>query len=293
MTAITASQVKELRERTGSGMMECKRALVESEGDIEVAIDAMRKAGQAKADKKSSRTAAEGIVLVEKSADGKKAAMVEINSETDFVARDKNFLGFTDAVIKVVLDQSISDVDALNAATLPTGKTVEQARQDLVAKIGENISVRRVELVESNHNLGVYVHGDRIGVVLENEGGDADLAKDLAMHVAASNPLTVSQDDIPADVVAREKEIFIAQAQETGKPMEIIEKMISGRIRKFLDEQSLVGQAFVKDPNQKVSALLQQNGATVKQFTRFEVGEGIEKEVIDFRTEVMQQAQGS
>jgi elongation factor Ts len=293
MTAITASQVKELRERTGSGMMECKRALVESEGDIEAAIDAMRKAGQAKADKKSSRTAAEGIVLVEKSADGKKAAMVEINSETDFVARDENFLGFTDAVIKVVLDQSISDVDALNAATLPTGKTVEQARQDLVAKIGENISVRRVELVESNHNLGVYVHGDRIGVVLENEGGDADLAKDLAMHVAASNPLTVSQDDIPADVVAREKEIFIAQAQETGKPMEIIEKMISGRIRKFLDEQSLVGQAFVKDPNQKVSALLQQNGATVKQFTRFEVGEGIEKEVIDFRTEVMQQAQGS
>jgi len=286
---ITAALVKELRERTGAGMMECKKALTASNGDIDAAIEAMRKAGQAKADKKSGRIAAEGLVVVQQAANI--AAMVEINSETDFVAKGDDFINFCNSVATVALENRINDLEALLAADL-NGASVEETRKNLIAKIGENINVRRVVLVEGD-NLGVYRHGERIGVLTNLTGGDETLARDVAMHVAASRPMCVEESEVPADVLAKEKEILIAQAKESGKPDNIIEKMIVGRIKKYLKEITLLGQPFVKDPDQSVEQLVKANNAKVEAFVRFEVGEGIEKKEENFADEVMQQVQGA
>lgn len=287
--AVTASLVKELRERTGAGMMECKKALVETNGDIEAAIENMRKSGQAKAAKKAGRIAAEGVVVAEVSADNKTAAIVEVNSETDFVARDENFVAFANNVAKVALTVATDDVDALLAAEYEAGKTVETAREELIAKIGENITVRRVKTVTSEGTVAFYNHGGRIGVVSALTVANADLAKDVAMHVAATQPQCIKPDDVPAELVEKEKEIFRAQALESGKPADIVEKMITGRISKFLNEVSLYGQAFVKDPNTTVGKLVAAENADVTQFVRFEVGEGIEKKQENFAEEVMAQ----
>ena len=286
---ITAALVKELRERTGAGMMECKKALTASNGDIDAAIEAMRKAGQAKADKKSGRIAAEGLVVVQQAANI--AAMVEINSETDFVAKGDDFINFCNSVATVALENRITDLEALLAADL-NGASVEETRKNLIAKIGENINVRRVVLVEGD-NLGVYRHGERIGVLTNLTGGDETLARDVAMHVAASRPMCVEESEVPADVLAKEKEILIAQAKESGKPDNIIDKMIVGRIKKYLKEITLLGQPFVKDPDQSVEQLVKANNAKVEAFVRFEVGEGIEKKEENFADEVMQQVQGA
>lgn len=286
--SITAAQVKELRERTGAGMMECKKALVESNGDIEKALEEMRKSGAAKADKKAGRVAAEGVVLVKVSADNKTAAIVEINCETDFVAKDENFKTFADAVVSTALANNIADVDGLLAASAGDA-SIDEKRRDLISKIGENIQIRRVDIVSSEGSLGAYVHGGRIGVVVNLNADNAVLAKDVAMHIAASNPIVVSRDDVPEDIINKEKEIFSAQAEQSGKPAEIIEKMVTGRINKFLDEVSLLGQPFVKDPNTKVGQLLKSAGAEVNAFTRFVVGEGIEKKEDNFVEEVMAQ----
>ncbi|AIT09807.1 elongation factor Ts [Candidatus Francisella endociliophora] len=289
MSNISAKLVKELRERTGAGMMECKKALVAAEGDIEKAAEEMRISGQAKADKKASRVAAEGVIEAY-AADGK-AVLLEINSETDFVARDDTFKNFAQEAVKAAHAANAKTIEEVLEAKISTGETVEEARKSLIAKIGENIQVRRVKSVEAG-TLGAYVHGGKIGVVAALEGGDEDLAKDIAMHVAAVNPMVVSGDDVPADVVAKEKEIFTAQAKESGKPAEIIEKMIGGRIRKFLDEVALLGQAFVKDPNVKVEQLVKSKDAKVVSFIRLDVGEGIEKKEEDFAAEVMSQIKG-
>ncbi|TNF69920.1 MAG: elongation factor Ts [Gammaproteobacteria bacterium] len=292
--AITAQMVKELRERTGAGMMECKKALTETNGDMEKAVEMMRKAGQAKADKKASRTTAEGVIVIATSANGKEAALVEINCETDFVARDENFTQFANNVAQAVLVSKETEVAKLADLKLVTGEDIETARKNLISKIGENISVRRVKFVETATGvLGTYSHSGRIGVVVTVENGDQELAKDLAMHVAASNPTVVDPSEVPAELVEKEKEIFSAQAKESGKPEAIIEKMVEGRVRKFLDEVSLTGQPFVKDPNQKVSALLKAKGATVTGFIRYAVGEGIEKEETNFAEEVMSQVRGA
>ncbi len=291
MTTITAAMVKDLRERTGAGIMECKKALVAAEGDPESAVEAMRKSGQAKADKKSSRTAAEGAAMIATGSQG--TAMVEINSETDFVARDASFLAFANAIAQHIASTGSTDITALANETMDNGQTVEATRQALVAKIGENIQIRRATIMSNQHQVGCYNHGGRIGVIVEIEGGNDELAKDIAMHIAASSPMVVNPDDVPADVVAKEKEIFIAQSESSGKPMEIIEKMIQGRLRKFLEEVSLTGQDFVKDPSQKVADLLKTQQATVISFTRYLVGEGIEKEATDFAKEVMEQAKGA
>ncbi len=292
--AITASMVKELRERTGAGMMECKKALVETGGDIEAAVEHMRKAGLAKADKKAGRVAAEGMIAMAASEDGHKVALVEINSETDFVAKSDDFRNFARRVAERVLEADPADLEALLKLPMGEGdeRSIEQARQELVAKIGENIQVRRFVRLESEGNLGVYLHGNRIGVVVELEGGDTDLARDLAMHVAASRPLCVSAGDVPAEVLAKEREIFAAQAAESGKPPEIVEKMVEGRIRKFLNEVTLLGQPFVKDPDQTVGGLLESRGARARRFVRMEVGEGIEKKSENFADEVMAQVRG-
>ncbi|MCW5700944.1 MAG: elongation factor Ts, partial [Rhodospirillales bacterium] len=241
MAEITAALVKELRERTGSGMMECKRALQETGGDIEAAVESMRKAGQAKADKKASRIAAEGLIVV-KQANGA-TAMVEINCETDFVTKNEDFRAFADAVAEVALQGEWADLDALLAANMANGQSVEQNRRECIAKIGENINVRRfARLATSGGVLGSYLHGVRIGVLVELEGGDSDLAKDIAMHVAASRPLCISADQVPAELLAREKDIFAAQAAASGKPANIIDKMVEGRLRKYLEEVTLLGQ---------------------------------------------------
>lgn len=293
--AVTASLVKELRERTGLGMMECKNALVETEGDIEAAIDNLRKSGQAKAAKKAGRTAAEGAVAVKSSDDNKMALMLEVNSETDFVARDDNFKDFVDLIASRALETKETNIEALMALPAEEGGsvTLEEARLGLVQKIGENIQVRRAQLVEAEGVVGSYIHGGKIGVVVALKGGNADLGKDIAMHVAASNPLVVNPDDVSKDVLEKEKEIFSAQARESGKPEEIIEKMITGRIKKYLAEVSLVEQAFVKDPDTKVGKLAKDAGAEIVSFTRFEVGEGIEKEEVDFAAEVAAQVKGA
>ena len=284
MAAITAALVKELRERTGLGMMECKKALVAAEGNIETAIEELRKSGQAKAAKKAGRTAAEGIVAVKVADDASYGVLVEVNSETDFVARDENFIGYVNRVVETAFERKESSVEAVMAGEL------EEARGALVQKIGENVSVRRIKIVEGGV-LGSYVHGNnRIAVLTRLEGGDVELARDIAMHVAAVNPQVVSKDDMPAELIEKEKEIFKAQAEQSGKPAEIIEKMIVGRINKFLAENSLVEQPFVKDPDTKVGALAKKAGATVSSFVRFEVGEGIEKEEVDFAAEVRAQA---
>ncbi len=293
--AITASLVKELRERTGSGMMECKKALVETNGDIEAAIEMMRKSGQAKAAKKAGRTAAEGIVVIKFSDDGKQAAMVEVNCETDFVAKDENFTSFADAVAERVLASDAATVEELLEQPLHDGEetTVNTAREALIAKIGENMNVRRFERFSTDAGqLASYRHGVRIGVVVELEGGDEALGKDVAMHIAASNPLCVSADQVPEETLNKEREIFKAQALESGKPENIVDKIVDGRVRKYLSEITLLGQPFVKDPDQTVEKLLSGAGATVKRFKRFEVGEGIEKKQENFADEVMAQIKG-
>jgi elongation factor Ts len=290
--AITASMVKELRERTGAGMMECKKALVDSNGDIELAIDEMRKSGQAKAAKKAGRTAAEGVILVNASADGKNAVIVEVNCETDFVAKDENFISFANAVAERALSGGAADVAELMNQPLHEGEdtTIEQAREALVSKIGENMAVRRFERVATSGSVASYRHGDRIGVLVDLEGGDDELGRDIAMHIAASRPVCVSEEQVPAELLEKEREIFTAQAKESGKPDEIIAKMIDGRIRKYLAEITLVGQPFVKDPDTTVGKLLGAKGAKVNGFIRFEVGEGIEKKVENFADEVAAQA---
>jgi len=291
--AITASQVKELRERTGAGMMECKKALVETDGDIETAIDNMRKSGAAKAEKKASRVAAEGVIVAKTSDDAKSAVIVEINSETDFVARDDSFKAFTSEVVNAALANKTADIDTLNAANTSNGETVELARTNLIAKIGENINVRRVQFVEASDGaLNTYIHGGRIGVVVALNGGDGELAKDIAMHAAATNPQFITPEEISADVYDREKEIFTAQAIASGKPPEIAEKMVTGRMRKFAAEVCLVGQSFVKDPSMTVGDLLKSKSASVASMIRLEVGEGIEKAEDDFAAEVMAQVKG-
>jgi elongation factor Ts len=289
---ISAALVKDMRERTGLGMMECKKALTETGGDIEAAIDLMRKAGAARADKKAGRTAADGVIILSASADGRTVALTEVNSETDFVAKDAGFLAFAQAVGERVLNDAPADVAQLSALALD-GATVEETRQQLVAKIGENIRVRRfVRRQTQTGVIGSYLHGSRIGVLVELEGGDAALARDIAMHVAASRPLCVSADQIPADVLAREKEIYDAQAAESGKPEDIRAKMVEGRLRKYAAEVTLLGQPFVKDPETTVEQLLKKAGAKVLGFERLEVGEGIEKQADDFVAEVMKQARG-
>ena len=292
---ITAALVKELRERTGSGMMECKKALVEANGNIDAAADAMRKSGLAKADKKASRIAAEGLVVIQPSPDGKQAALVEVNSETDFVSKGDDFKGFATAVVQQVLAGNPKDLESLLEMPLKAGDpaSVNTARQTLVAKIGENINVRRFVRYETQGVLGVYLHGSRIGVLVELQGGDAALAKDIAMHVAANKPVCVTSADVPAELVAKEKEIFTAQAAESGKPAAIIEKMVEGRIKKFLAEVALLGQPFVKNPDITVEKLLQERSAKVIRFQRFEVGEGIEKKTENFAAEVMAQVRKS
>jgi elongation factor Ts len=290
--AITASLVKELRERTGSGMMECKKALVETDGDIEVAIELMRKSGQAKAAKRAGRTAAEGVIVIKFSDDGKKAAMVEVNSETDFVAKDANFTSFADAVAERVLSSDTNTVEELLEEALHDGEetTVNTAREALISKIGENMNVRRFYRVETKSGrLTGYRHGVRIGVVVELQGGDEALGKDVAMHVAATNPLCVSADQVPAEDLAKERDIFQAQAMESGKPGNIVDKIVDGRVRKYLAEITLLGQPFIKDTDIPVEKLLADSSATVVSFKRFEVGEGIEKKQENFAEEVMAQ----
>ncbi|OOZ00161.1 translation elongation factor Ts [Solemya velum gill symbiont] len=293
--AITASLVKELRERTGAGMMECKKALVETDGDIETAIENMRKSGQAKAAKKAGRIAAEGLIVFAASDDNKSAAMVEVNCETDFVAKDENFSSFANAVAERTLNSDVADVETLVDMPLHDGEeaTIAATRDALISKIGENMSVRRFVRINSSGGVYSYRHGVRIGVLVDMEGGDAELGRDIAMHIAASNPVCVSADDVPAEKLASEREIFRAQALESGKPEAIVDKIIEGRVRKYLEEITLNGQAFVKDPDVTVGKLLEKAGAKVIGFTRYEVGEGIEKKQEDFAAEVMAQVQGS
>jgi elongation factor Ts len=293
--AITAAMVKELRERTGAGMMECKKALVEADGDIEAAIEAMRKSGQAKAAKKAGRIAAEGVVMIEIAPGAKQGALVEINCETDFVAKDENFASFAAAVARTALSPQATDAVALSEMPLADdpAMTVNTAREALIAKIGENVQVRRlVRFDDVEGALHSYRHGQRIGVILDLVGGDETLGRDIAMHIAASNPLCVSADEVPAETLEKEREIFRAQALDSGKPASIVEKMIEGRVRKFLEEVTLLGQAFVKDPEITVEKLLKQAGAQVRRFARIEVGEGVEKRNENFAEEVMAQVRG-
>jgi len=295
--AVTAALVKELRERTGAGMMECKKALVETDGDLDIAIEHLRKSGLAQADKKAGRVAAEGKIALALSDDGKKAVMVEVNCETDFVAKDDTFNSFADAVASNALTSNVADVASL-MVTAANGSTLEEARQALVAKIGENIQVRRFERKSTAGTLGAYLHGGKIGVLVDLEGGNADLAKDIAMHVAALRPIFVSESDVPAEFLDKEKEILLAQAQNENsnsdkpKPAEIVEKMVSGRLRKQLAEITLLGQPFVKDSDMTVAKLLEQHKARVVGFSRLVVGEGIEKKESNFAEEVMQQVKG-
>jgi elongation factor Ts len=277
--------VKELRERTGAGMMECKKALVETEGNMEEAVELLRRSGQAKADKRASRVAADGRIAI--AVDGRKAAIAEINSETDFVAKDENFVGFAEVVVNGALTSDADDVESLSSMTLPDERTIETVRTDLVAKVGENISVRRFERVEADDYLGNYTHGARIGALVSMSGGNADLARDIAMHIAATNPVCIDEEGVPADTLERERRIFAEQAAESGKPPEIVEKMVTGRLAKFLKEITLLGQPFVKDPDVSVGKLLKGADATVVAFVRYEVGEGIEKKEENFAEEVM------
>jgi len=286
---VKPAMVKELRERTGAGMMDCKKALVDANGDLDSAAELLRKQGQAKADKKASRVAAEGRIVLKSDERAGRYALVEVNSETDFVAKDDNFRGFAERVAGVVLDMKPASVEALMG--LPAdGRTLEEGRLELVTKVGENINVRRFEVVESKGNVGTYVHGARIGVLVELEGGTPELARDMAMQVASLAPRYLSSDDVPKDVLAKEREIIVAQTAEEKKPPEIVAKMVDGRLRKFVDEITLTGQVFVKDDKKRVRDVLAANKAKVKGFRRFEVGEGIEKKAADFVSEVMAQA---
>jgi len=291
---ITAAMVKELRERTGSGMMECKKALTEANGDIDVAIENMRKSGLAKADKKAGRVAAEGRIAIKISDDGKTAVIAEVNCETDFVSGGDDFLTFVNEVAATALENRPESVEALVGLAIDGGQTIEEKRKEMVSKIGENIQVRRFELMQMDAGtFGSYLHGTRIGVLLGMENGNDDLIKDVAMHIAASRPTCVTEEQVPAELLAKEREILIAQAQDSGKPQDIIEKMVDGRIRKYLAEITLVGQPFVKDPDKTVGALLKDEGAEVTGFVRYEVGEGIEKKQENFADEVMAQVNAS
>lgn len=289
--AVTAQMVKALRERTGAGIMACKRALAETDGELESAVEHLRKSGLALADKKASRIAAEGQIILAGNNDHTAAVLVEINCETDFVAKDKNFLAFANAVAESALAKESNDVAALMTSQL-NNESLETARQRLVAKIGENVQVRRLARMSTNGNIGAYVHGGRIGVLVEVEGGDNELARDVAMHIAALNPAYIDANDVPAKVLDKEQKFLVTQAQESGKPADIIEKMVSGRLRKFLAEITLLGQPFVKDGDITVAKLLDQKGASVKGFTRLAVGEGIERKKENFADEVMQQVTG-
>lgn len=289
--AVTALMVKELRGRTGAGMMECKKALVETHGDLDAAIEFLRKSGLAQADKKASRIAAEGLIMLACNDDNTEAVMVEVNSETDFVAKDGNFLAFVQAVTSNALATAATDVKAL-MASISNGSSLELARQALVSKIGENIQVRRIARLATSANIGAYVHGGRIGVLVEIEGGDAELARDIAMHIAALNPEYIDADDVPADVLEKEKQFLVSQAADSGKPADIVDRMVSGRMRKYLAGITLLGQPFVKDGDVTIAKLLDQKGASVKGFSRLAVGEGIEKKAENFAEEVMQQVKG-
>jgi elongation factor Ts len=287
--SVPAETVRQLRERTGAGMMECKKALLETQGDLDAAAELMRKQGLAKADKKATRVAAEGVIAIEPGADGHSAAMVEVNCETDFVAREQDFRGFASEVARRAVASAPASLEALLETRLREGESVDERRRALVAKIGEKISVRRVARVASKGPLGTYLHGTRIGVLVALEGGTPELARDLAMHIAASNPRYVAAADVPAAEVAKEREILTEQAQKEGKSPEIVAKMVEGRLRKSLAEITLLGQPFVKDPDQTVEKLLNTASASVREFQRFEVGAGIEKKQDDFVADVMAQ----
>ncbi|CAB9540622.1 Translation elongation factor Ts [uncultured Gammaproteobacteria bacterium] len=291
--AITALMVKELRERTGAGMMDCKKALSETNGDMEAAIDLMRTSGAAKAAKKSGRIAAEGLVKVNISDDGKTATILEVNSETDFVTKGETFIGFVESLGALALKTTPANIEEFLKESMENGDSLEKAREDIVAQTGENVAIRRVQTVQTDSGvIGIYKHGERIAVLTLLEGGDEALAKDIAMHIAASKPECISEEDLSVDLLEREKAIFVEQARESGKPDNIIEKMIGGRMKKFINEVTLAGQAFVKDPDTTVAALLKSNNATIKSFIRFEVGEGIEKKEENFADEVMAQIKG-
>jgi len=290
---ITADAVKQLRERTGAGMMECKRALVETQGNLDTAAELMRKQGLAKADKKAARIAAEGVIALAKAPDGLSAAMAEINCETDFVAREADFQAFASDVARVTLAFKPETATTLTALSLAGSETVDERRRTLIAKIGENITVRRHAILVSNGPVGAYLHGTRIGALVALEGGDAALAHDIAMHVAALNPQYLSIADFPAEIVAKEREIETSKALAEGKSVDIVAKMVDGRLRKMLNEKTLLGQYFVKDPDQTIEKLLKNAKAEVKSFQRFEVGAGIEKKHDDFVGEVMAQVKAS
>ena len=290
--AITAALVKELRERTGAGMMDCKKALIETSEDLDAAIDLMRTSGAAKAAKKAGRVASEGLVNLTISDDNNNPVILEVNSETDFVTKGSAFIDFVDALGRLALKNKPESVEAFISQTLDSGETVDEARQGIIAKIGENISVRRLQIVTTENGvLGAYKHGERIAVLTVLSGTDYELAKDIAMHIAASKPECVSEDQLSSELLEREKAIFIEQAKESGKPDNIIEKMIVGRMKKFVNEVTLYGQSFVKDPDTTVGALVKSKGAEVESFIRYEVGEGIEKKEDNFVEEVMAQAQ--
>ncbi|MEN8259238.1 MAG: translation elongation factor Ts [Pseudomonadota bacterium] len=292
---ITAAMVKELRERTGSGMMECKKALVEANGDLDAAIEQMRKSGLAKADRKSARTAAEGCICAKSSDDGKKVAMVDVNCETDFVAKGDAFNNFANAVAETVFENDVESIDQLLGTALAnSGRSVDEVRRELVAKLGENITIRRFEkFATAEGSTSYYLHGSRIGVIVDMSGTDEEVGKDIAMHIAASKPLCVAETDVPVETIDKEKEIFAAQAEASGKPAEIIEKMVAGRMKKFLAGITLLGQPFVKDPDVTVGKLLESKRLSVLRFSRFEVGAGIEKKEENFAEEVMAQVRGA
>jgi elongation factor Ts len=290
MMAITASLVKELRERTGAGMMDCKKALTETDGDMEAAIDLMRTSGAAKAAKKAGRVAAEGLINVSIADDGKTAIILEVNSETDFVTKGDAFIDFVNTLGALALKTTPTNIEEFLSQTLDNGDSLEKAREDIVAKVGENVAIRRVQTVTvDNGVIGAYKHGERIAVLTVLEGGDETLAKDIAMHIAATRPECITEEELSSDLLEREKAIFVEQARESGKPDNIIEKMIVGRMKKFVGEVTLYGQAFVKDPDTTVGALAKSNNAEVKSFIRFEVGEGIEKKEENFAEEVAAQ----
>ena len=288
--SISASMVKELRERTGAGMMDCKKALGETNGDLDEAIALLRKKGAASAEKKAGRIAAEGVVQLLISEDASRGTLLEVNCETDFVAKDDSFNSFVAALTQLIVDQNPADVESLSALIMDSGASVEAERQELIAKIGENISIRRFEtLVSGSGQISGYMHGTRIGVLVSASGA-AELGRDLAMHIAASRPVCIGEADMPSDVLTREREIYTAQAAESGKSPEIVEKMVDGRVKKFLKENTLLGQPFVKNPDISVTELLAQGNASMDGMLRFEVGEGLEKKVDDFVAEVMAQA---
>ncbi len=294
--AVTAAQVKELRERTGSGLMECKKALVETDGDIEAAIEAMRKSGLIKAGKKAGRVAAEGAIFIQTADNGKTVALLEVNCETDFVAKGDDFQNLAKSAMARLLSDRPGSVDELLGLTAADGgdESIDSLRQGMIAKIGENINVRRFSVMTTEGGrVGGYIHGVRIGVIVEMNGGDDVLLRDIAMHIAASQPVAISESDVPAETLQKEREIILAQSEGSGKPQAIIEKMVDGRMRKYLSEITLLGQPFVKDPDVTVGKLLEKAGAEVLRFERFEVGEGIEKKEENFAEEVMAQVRGS